>query len=269
MLKADFLYLNGRRLLHLCWQPDGASAAPPILILPSLFEELNRGRAIAARLARQLAGAGRTVHLIDGFGTGDSDGTLREVDPAWWRADLNAFCADTLAGARIDVLALRAGALLLSDQPRAIPQGQYRHLVLFQPVLDGRSFLTQFLRTRVAAARFDGREETVEGLRDQACQSGWIEVAGYELGASLIAGLDAMRPEPPDAGERLTLVDVGAANSPIPVPVKRWLTAAESAGWQTEHRRLMDLRFWASQELCAAEAMTAALFEVLGPEAGV
>lgn len=267
-MQAAFVSINDRRLLHVCWAAPGTPQDPPVLLLPSLFEELNRGRAILARLARRLAHAGRTVHVLDAYGTGDSEGVLADASLTLWQDDLRQFCETMLPRGPIDVLAVRAGALMLSDASSPFPPERIRQLVLLQPVLAGARFMTQLLRTRVASARFQGREETIEGLRRLVAERGSIEVAGYEIGARLLAELDAASPQLPPPGQRLTVLEVGAAEAPAPPPVVQFLARASDTGWDTAYLSVRDLRFWASQELCQADTLIDALFQTLTAETG-
>ena len=245
-------------MLHVSFVPE-VETGPPVILVHSLFEELNRGRAIGARLGRWLAGQGRALHVLDVAGTGDSFGRLETASPLAWQADLAALARQLDAGQGVDWLAFRAGALWL---PQVSVCGDFplRNLHLLNPVLNGKTFLTQFLRLRVAAARFEGREETVASLRALAEAQGAVEVAGYRLGAGLISELDALELCVPQGGGVCNLVEVAAGPGAPGVPFARLLEKASAGGWQTAYTRVEDLKFWMSQELCPA----AALVETLG-----
>ena len=120
-------------------------------MLPPFAEELNKSRRMLSLAARALQSAGIEVLLIDLFGTGDSGGDFGDATLAIWRDDLRrgaAWLAER-GVARLDVLAVRGGALLLEDlaPPPGVDHGR---VVLWQPVTSGRLLIAQFLRLRVA-----------------------------------------------------------------------------------------------------------------------
>lgn len=85
----------------------GAPAAPAVLFLPPLFEELNRTRAFMASVMRLLAAQGLCCWLPDLPGTGESARPLTEVSWEEWRQAAAAALPTPKA-----VVALRGGALL-------------------------------------------------------------------------------------------------------------------------------------------------------------
>ncbi len=87
-------------------------SGPALLVLPPLFEEMNRTRALLASVMRALASRGFECWLPDLPGTGESERALEAVSWQDWReAAAAAFAA---AGATASV-SLRGGALL--DEP--------------------------------------------------------------------------------------------------------------------------------------------------------
>lgn len=84
--------------------PDGA---PAILILPPLFEEMNRTRAFLASLMRALAERGFECRLPDLPGTGESERGLEGVTWEEWRKAISAAGQGVRA-----VVSVRGGALL-------------------------------------------------------------------------------------------------------------------------------------------------------------
>ena len=96
-----------------------------VLVLPPFAEELNKSRRMLALAARALQGAGIDVLLIDLYGTGDSGGDFGDATLAIWRDDLRrgaAWLAER-GVARLDVLAVRGGALLLDGLRAAAGRG--------------------------------------------------------------------------------------------------------------------------------------------------
>jgi hypothetical protein len=87
----------------------GPADGPALLIVPPLFEEMNRTRALIAGVMRALAARGIGAALPDLSGTGESETALEAADWARWRHDVMAAAA--FVGAR-HVAAVRGGCLL-------------------------------------------------------------------------------------------------------------------------------------------------------------
>lgn len=181
-------------------------ATPPreaFVFAPPFAEEMNRCRALVAEQARRFAGIGIASLLLDPFGTGDSDGDLEDASWETWREDLG-LAADWLgarAGCPVSLWGLRLGALLAGSVFEAAPE-RYRRLLLWQPVTNGKQFMTQYLRLRVAwLMERDLPAETTEGIRAEIAAGAAVEVAGYRLAAALTSGIDGARF--PDAGPEL------------------------------------------------------------------
>lgn len=193
-----------------------AVADKAILALPAFAEENNRSRHVLAACARALAADGFDVLLLDPLGTGDSDGAFEDASWAGWRED--ALAAVRWLEARgcrtIHVAGLRMGALLAADIGRDTGLGG---LIFWQPVTNGRVFLRQFLRLRVAAGltQADAPGEDTKSLEARLANGETLEVAGYALTPRLaneMSGLTMKSLRPP-AGSRVLWLEVGAADS--------------------------------------------------------
>jgi exosortase A-associated hydrolase 2 len=195
---AFFLETDGRRLFCL-YHPPAAPVRGAVLYVHPFAEELNRTRRMAALQARALAAEGFGVLQIDLTGCGDSSGDFGEARWDLWKDDLAAGAA--WLRERIDgsftLWGLRLGALLALDYARAA-----RHpvdaMLLWQPVLKGAQYLTQFLRLRMAGALLaDGDSGAPGGTQTlrAALQAGQaLEIAGYELSPELAGALDTLAP---------------------------------------------------------------------------
>lgn len=159
-----------------------------LLIVPALFDEANRLRRFTVEVMRRLDGAGVDTFLIDLPGTNESlvplnaplNAPLGAVTPADWHAAASA--AVRSVGAT-HALGLRGGCLFL---PETLPGWHYA------PV-KGSSILRQMLRARTIAAREAGREETLDGLREQGLAQG-LELVGYRLGAGFLRAFETLIP---------------------------------------------------------------------------
>ena len=165
------------------------------IYVPPFAEEMNLARRMAALQARALAAAGTGVLLLDLFGTGDSGGDFCDARWERWIEDILA-AADWLkerGWGQIGLWGLRMGGLLAATVAADRPD-RFKRLLLWQPIADGKSMLTQFLRIRVAASMGNSvGHETTDRLRAELAQKGSIEVAGYEISVELARALDASR----------------------------------------------------------------------------
>lgn len=167
-----------------------------LLIVPPLFEEMNRTRRLLASTMRAL-----DIHGIDSF-MPDLPGTNESLQ-AFASQSLHAWRIAMARAARhfeaSHVLALRGGALVF---PNTLPGW------VIDPV-SGSSLLRQLLRARVIAAREAGRQEDSAALLETGRTEG-ITLAGYDCGPALIAGLDSARPL--DEGQReIRIGELGGA----------------------------------------------------------
>ena len=168
-----------------------------VLCVPPFNEEMNRCRSLLTQLAQTLAGQGFGVLLLDLHGTGDSTGDYHEARWAGWLADI-AVAREWLGaqpgGGVCALLGIRLGAIL-ATQSYVAGAVAATSLVLWQPVLEGKTHLTQFLRVRMAAQldRRDGAKENTADMRQQLARGHTLEVAGYELHPALAAAIDAAR----------------------------------------------------------------------------
>ncbi len=186
--------------VHYAPRPQAASLAPAggeraVLYLPPFAEEMNRSRRLVALQARALARAGVGVLVLDHSGTGDSAGDFE-------RARWSTWSAEGLAGLewlsargyrKTTLLGLRLGACLaLGIAAQGDPRVE--RAVLWQPVLDGETYLKQFLRVRLAAAMLQqGEWETTAGLLQRLRSGETLEVAGYALPGMLAGEIAALR----------------------------------------------------------------------------
>lgn len=175
--------------LHFC------SAQPPrahFVFLPPFCEEMNRCRHLVASQAKQFANVGYSCLIVDPYGTGDSEGELADVSWQDWRADVLAgvqWC-QRQSTAPVILWGLRLGALLALDIAASYG-GQFNKLLLWQPVTNGKSYLTQILRARIAYLSGNSLQpETTEEMRSRLQQGENIEVAGYVLGGRLAKDID-------------------------------------------------------------------------------
>jgi exosortase A-associated hydrolase 2 len=189
------VFLDGERgrifALHVC--PTTTPQAH-FVFLPPFCEEMNRCRHLVADQAKRFASAGYSCLILDPYGTGDSDGELADASWEGWRADALAgvrWCQQKYLIPTV-LWGLRLGALLALDMA-ATYEGQFTKLLLWQPVTNGKTYLTQILRARIAYLSGNFLPpETTEQMRLTLHRGENIEVAGYVLGGKLAADIDDM-----------------------------------------------------------------------------
>lgn len=191
VLQPNFLSSAKGRIFYL-FTPPATTNKAVFLFLPSFAEELNRCRVMVAMQARKLAAQGYGFMLLDYYGTGDSEGDFSETTWQLWRED--ALSAQTwLAGQGYNQIILwgaRVGALLAIELGAEHPE-LFSRLLLWQPVVDGQTFLTQFLRIRMTMLMDRGEpKETTQQMRQFLQQGNPLEIAGYTITPELANELD-------------------------------------------------------------------------------
>lgn len=173
----------------------GASRGSLVYVHP-FAEEMNKSRRMAALQSRMLAAHGYAVLQIDLFGCGDSSGDFGDANWETWLQDvaLGVRWLKQRVGGSVTLWGLRLGALLALDAARLCdpaPAG----FVLWQPIVSGEQFLTQFLRLRVASGMIaDGVARTgTQGMRKEIHAGTVLEIAGYDLAPGLAIAIDGLK----------------------------------------------------------------------------
>ena len=204
-----------------------------ILYVHPFGEEMNMSRRMAALQSREFADAGYGVLQIDLFGCGDSDGELRDADWETWKADLEHAIQwlRTHVSQVVTLWGLRLGATLILDavySGRTVPS----QCILWQPVIAGKTFITQFLRLALAADMLEERPGK-QSPRDALARGEVVEVGGYELSPSLVADIDGMD-------------FAGLANSPVPL---HWFELVPDDQTLVPAARMNVARAWAKENV--------------------
>ena len=160
-------------------------------------DEMNKSRRMAALQARVFAEMGFGVLQIDLFGCGDSQGEFENARWDIWKQNLEAARGwlENRVTAPISLWGLRLGALLALDFARG-SEKKIEKIILWQPVINGELFLTQFLRLRVANEMLGSTNEKTSGtkaLRSSLAAGERLEVAGYVLVHELTEVIENLR----------------------------------------------------------------------------
>lgn len=160
---------------------DGAGDERCILIIPPLFDEMNRVRRMLVQTMRELTGRGISSVLPDLPGTNESRASLLKQDLVTWRTAVSAAAAKIGA---THIASLRGGALI--DDGVSVPHWR------LAPV-KGSTLLKAMLRTRIAGDKEAGIVSTSEQLMASA-QHKPLELAGNIIGAAMLASLEKAEP---------------------------------------------------------------------------
>jgi len=219
-----FLHSDAGALFAVHHRPAaGRAVRGQVLCVAPFNEEMNRCRSMVTLQAEAWARQGFGTLLVDLHGTGDSAGDHADARWARWKADI-ALALQWLAeqpGAHRVLWGIRLGALLATEIHAAWARPQVG-LLLWQPVADGKTHLTQFLRVKIAAQmdRIDLPKETTAGMRAKLAAGQCVEVGGYALHPEFTAALDRARlaEHRPPAGTQVLWLEHAAAGQTEPSP---------------------------------------------------
>ncbi len=169
------------------------NASIRILIIPPLFEEMNRMRRVLTTTIRHLSKVSCASYLIDLPGCNESFTPLPGQDLKSWHLAV-ADSAKTFMPTHI--VSIRGGALI----DHALPELPHWRLAPTK----GASLAKTMLRTRVAADKEAGKISTVDGL---IAASGLqpLELAGNLISGQMLAQLLTAEPNPLPNCENVTL----------------------------------------------------------------
>jgi exosortase A-associated hydrolase 2 len=267
-LKTDqgtrFCLYHPPRFIHEC---RGA-----LIYIHPFGDEMNKSRRMAAMQARTFAAVGFGVLQIDLFGCGDSSGEFREARWDIWKQDL-LIARKWIEGrtkAPISLWGLRLGALLALDFAKSSPPGIHG-IILWQPVISGESFLTQFLRLQLANEMLAGGQEKkggINALRFALAAGKTLEVAGYELSPELASAINGLK------AIELAVKDICIHWFEVVTEEGRHLSpSAEKVvgAWKQNevdlHMHLVAcLPFWATQEISECSNLVATTTRAISPD---
>jgi exosortase A-associated hydrolase 2 len=242
---------NGPRFC--IFHPPAGVARGGVLYVHPFAEEMNKSRRMAALQSRALAVLGYGVLQIDLFGCGDSGGDFGDATWAQWRDDVIAaigWLRSRLSGP-ITLWGLRLGATLALDAARGSePPASF---VLWQPVLNGATMLTQFLRLKIASQMLsEGRSESgVQDMRKRLDAGETIEVAGYPVTRGLADGVDAVALEnlSPGTARVHWLEMVAQPDRPLPPAARRIVDGWIAGGATVDVHCVAGPQFWSTLEI--------------------
>ncbi len=229
------------------------SAFGDVLLVPAFAEELNRCRSMVTQQAQAFAGIGIGTLVLDLHGTGDSPGEFDTADWTCWSEDLQCGIdwlrrygngCQTLWGVRL-------GALMAAQLAARDGSG-INNLLLWTPVIHGKTYWTQFLRIRIASEMGlpDGIKST-ETLRKQSAAGQVVEASGYLVGPTLAQQLDGLEMPSADklVDKTIAWFEVGAtAEATIPRANAKQIDDWQSKGVPVAVTQVVGPPFWQVHE---------------------
>ena len=218
---------RGRPEFLMSFGPEGAAIR--LLIVPPLFEELNRTRKLLSDLMRALAEQGVESALPDLPGTGESPTRLEAVEPEDWR---QAVVTAGVAVSATHLLSFRGGCLL-DDALDRLP------IYRFAPVA-GKNLLRDLLRARALGdAKFDKAAQ-------QAVFERTTLLGGYAISPDMACWLrDAEPAAPPSLHTARLESDIAEADDRIPGAAP-WRRAEPSAWPEATAALARNIVLWAA-----------------------
>jgi uncharacterized protein len=256
MTQAFFVQANPGYRFCLFHRSSGA-ARGAVLFLHAFAEEMNKSRRMAALQATALSRAGFDVLQIDLLGCGDSSGDFSEATWEAWLEDvrIGLQALGRHSDAPVWLWGHRSGCLLACEFAHRASQPS--RLVLWHPIIEGRSYLNQFLRMRLLVQTGDdGVPSDARSLRAALAAGQSIEVAGYALSPTLFEGLDQAVLRAPPPGSRVCWLDAAHdADAPVSPSSLQYVDGWLQEGVLVSHANVVCPPFWQTQEITQCESL--------------
>ena len=242
---------------RITYRKPQSSPKSVFVIVPPFAEEMNKSRRMLSRLAQDLAEQGYEAILPDLYGTGDSEGDFEDASWEVWCEDILAICRDTVAnGHRLNFIAVRAGALLVFDL-LSKKKLNCHTLILWQPVVSGDAWLTQFLRLKLAADMVgdSANKETTKNLKSQLKEGYTVEVAGYVLSSKLANGIGSvnLKDVVPSQCDKVYWMELVSNEDKPLLPVSKKILEKWQDATEIHCEAVVGQAFWSATEIVDAD----------------
>lgn len=218
-------------------------------------DEMNKSRRMAALQAREFSANGYAVLQMDLHGCGDSSGDFGDARWDIWKDDLALAHQWLLTefSAPVNLWGLRLGGLLALDYAKNAPH-PIDHILLWQPVLSGTTYLTQLLRLRVANEMLSESKEKnggTQALRDALKAGETLEIAGYDITPQMAEAIDSLEATTLYSTSSTThwFEVVSAEGKPMTPASSRVANEWQQHGVDLHTQTVACLPFWATQEI--------------------
>lgn len=265
-VRPQFLWSGTDRRFGIWFEPDRQAPQLGLLVAAPFADEMNKARRMMTLTARALAARGIAVLHVDLLGTGDSPGELADADWPTWQDDLrraHALLSDRV-GSAAHLWGMRTGALLAAAvAPQCVSAPD---LLLWQPTLAGATWLTQFLRLKVAADALSGAAaSTTRDLQRQLEDGATVDVAGYRLPGRLATAMSGVALDvPPQFSGQVDWLEVSPADPPTMSPAAQSkVTDWQQRGITVRGQAVVGPPFWQTQEIETCPALINATVSAL------
>ena len=140
-------------------------------------------------------------------------------------------------------------------------------LLLWQPVLDGKLFLNQYLRLRIASQLVkDTERETTDTIRARLAAGEVLEVAGYPLTGALADCMAERRLDALLKGTRLRIAwaeVVSKPGQPLAMPSRKLIEQLQADGVQAASAAVACPMIWQVHERVDAPELTEATVQLM------
>jgi len=180
-----------------------------LLFCDPFAEEKKCAHRVLVEAARTFCAADIACGRFDYRGTGDSPGDFSEATPEQWVEDIRAaadYMRRELHLSALGLLGLRLGAALALQAAEA--GGNVDFLVLWEPVISGKQYLTQNLRRSLIKAMLTDEEKFDAGSVRRAQEQEVFDFDGYPISTEMrrqIESLDLLAAETGFSGPSLVV----------------------------------------------------------------
>lgn len=221
-----------------------------ILYVPPFGDEMHKSRHMVTLQAHELAKNGHFVLILDLFGCGDSYGDSLNMTWATWGKSI-LFASDWLItkfNVPVNYLALRSGALLLSDL--SIPKEN--KVILWQPIVRGDKYLQHLLRLKAASNMLSNNKQKLQisALLKQLKDNGSIEIGGYLLSEALLNGLSNASLDTQRLQGNISWIEIDQTSKNMSTIKKM-----QSQGADINHHMIKGDNFWNKQDIHTCPAL--------------
>jgi uncharacterized protein len=255
-----------------------------VLHLHPFAEELNTCRRLSAQAARAMAQAGFAVLQFDQRGCGDSEGQFEDASWSDWLEDAHHALDHLITRAPAPggavplwLWGVRSGGLLATQllqrwaEGATPPLGMPVNLLLWQPVLNGRQILQQWLRLHSAQGWLSqttgaGGPEASDHPMQQLESGQTAYIGGYPISPTLAGQLMAAKAAPPAgrAGALLWLESEAQPDSTLSPQCTQQMALWQAAGWWAQAQSVASPGFWQQVGTQDAPAWVAASLAAMG-----
>ncbi len=260
----EFIPSIAGKIFTLTFNCNGSHCEPPhsqLILIPPFAEEANKSRHIISKLGRELALIGVKTTVVDLFGCGDSEGDLDQVSMQIWHKDIEAaisHSAKQTGSTNIAIGGIRLGATIAASYiSQNTSKHQISNLLLMQPVIDGKNYIKQFIRLKLAESITSNRAsnkspasttEIIELLEQGEPQ----EISGYMLTKQLFNDINNLscNLQNINSSTNTTLLDINPQGSQS-IPLKKFTDKHT----EIEHLVCQGSQFWACQEIAQCDEL--------------